>query len=324
MNPQLLPAQFRDDAPRWAQTVVAFLAEKERRSGSRRTVEGYARMLWPFLERVGSPDRVTPAHVLAWAHGIGLSGREPSSATVGARIACLSSYFRFLIRMQLATANPCDALERPRTVQAPARGLSAEQVRSLLVVVPDTVVGRRDRALLLFFVLTGRRRAEVLGLTAGDISVEGETAFYSYRGKGGKRGRRELPRPAYQALLATLSDAGQDLASMARTGSLWQAGGDTRGVTGGTVYSRFRRYLQAAGLPLSGPWGSETPIRARTTPVRSADAVPPLPCTKRGDVQRCPGQPLLNGQRDVKRLSGEEAAVGPQPRTTRQPIASEC
>jgi len=25
------------------------------------------------------------------------------------------------------------------------------------------------------------------------------------------------------------------------------------------------------------PWGSETPIRARTTPVRSADAVPPLP-----------------------------------------------
>jgi hypothetical protein len=59
MNPQLLPAQLRDDVPGWTQTVVAFLAEKERRSGSRRTVEGYARMLWPFFERVGSPDRVT-------------------------------------------------------------------------------------------------------------------------------------------------------------------------------------------------------------------------------------------------------------------------
>jgi integrase/recombinase XerC len=252
MNPHLLPAELSPDVPAWTQTVVAFLAEKERRSGSRRTVEGYARMLWPFLTSVGSPERMTPAHVLAWAHGIGLSGREPSSATVGARIACLSSYFRFLIRMQLATANPCDALERPRTVQAPARGLSAEQVRSLLAVVPDTVVGRRDRALLLLFVLTGRRRAEVLGLTAGDISIEGETVFYAYKGKGGKRGRRELPRPAYEALRATLSDAGLELGSMDPGASLWQAGGHPRGVTSGTVYARFRAYLRAAGLPPSG------------------------------------------------------------------------
>ncbi len=39
MNPQLLPAKLRDDVPAWAQTVQAFLAEKERRSGSWRTVE---------------------------------------------------------------------------------------------------------------------------------------------------------------------------------------------------------------------------------------------------------------------------------------------
>src|SRR5215210_3892227 len=111
MNAQLLPAAARDDVPAWQQTVVAFLAEKERRSGSQRTVESYARMLWPFLFRIGSPDLVTPAHVLAWAHGFGASGREPSSTTVGARIACLSSYFRFLIRMGITSVNPCDALE---------------------------------------------------------------------------------------------------------------------------------------------------------------------------------------------------------------------
>ena len=34
--------------------------------------------------------------------------------------------------------------------------------------------------------------------------------------------------------------------------SLWQAGGHPRGVTGGTVYARFRAYLRAAGLPPSG------------------------------------------------------------------------
>ena len=252
MNPHYLPATARDDVPAWQQTVVAFLAEKERRSGSHRTVEGYARMLWPFLLRVGSPDVVTPAHVLGWAHGIGTSGREPSSATVGARIACLSSYFRFLIRMNIAASNPCDALERPRTVQSVARGLSADEVRRLLVVVPDTVAGRRDRALLLTFVLTGRRRSEVIGLTAGDISLEGETAYYSYRGKGGKRGGRELPRPAYEALCATLGDAGLSLAEMEPAASLWQAGAGTRGITGATFYNRFRRYLRAAGLTPTG------------------------------------------------------------------------
>jgi integrase/recombinase XerC len=252
MNPQLLPAQLRDDVPGWTQTVVAFLAEKERRSGSRRTVEGYARMLWPFLDRIGSPDRVTPAHVLAWAHGIGASGREPSSATVGARIACLSSYFRFLIRMNITTSNPCDALERPRTVQAVARGLSADEVRRLLAVVPGTVAGRRDRALLLAFILTGRRRSEVLGLKACDISLEGDIAMYCYVGKGHKTGRRELPRPAYDALCATLSDAGLSLTTMDPAASLWQAGAGARGVTGSTFYARFRRYLRAAGLAPTG------------------------------------------------------------------------
>ena len=251
MSPQLLLAPTEDTAG-WQQTVMAFLAEKHRRSGSQRTVEGYARMLWPFLGGFRSPAEVTPAHVLAWAHGRGLSGREPSSATVGARIACLSSYYRFLIRMQVTLSNPCDALERPKGVQSVARGLGADEVRRLLAVIPDTVAGRRDRALLLTFVLTGRRRSEVINLTAGDISVEGETAFYRYRGKGGKTGRRELPRPAYGALCASLSDAGLSLATMAPTASLWQAGAGERGITGSTFYGHFRTYLRAAGLPLSG------------------------------------------------------------------------
>jgi integrase len=154
--------------------------------------------------------------------------------------------------MGLVVSNPCDAVERPRAVQSVARGYGADEVRRLLAVVPDTIAGRRDRALLLTFILTGRRRTEVIGLTAGDISVEGETVFYSYRGKGGKRGRRELPRPAYEALCATLTDAGLPLAALDQGASLWQAGAGPRGVTGSTFYARFRRYLAAAGLAPSG------------------------------------------------------------------------
>ena len=253
MFAQPLPALTSGDPSAWDQALYGFLVEKGNRSGSRRTVESYSRMLWPFFADLGkTPDRVKPADVLAWVHGIGKSGRTPSATTVGARIACLSSFYRFLIRMGLVVANPCDAVERPRAVQSVARGYSADEVRRLLAVVPDTIAGRRDRALLLTFILTGRRRTEVISLTAGDISVEGETVFYSYRGKGGKRGRRELPRPAFEGLCVTLADAELELGSMAKEASLWQAGAGVRGVTGSTFYSRLQRYMKAAGLPVSG------------------------------------------------------------------------
>src|SRR5664280_716023 len=252
MNQRLLPATSSGDPSAWEQVIYAFLAEKGRRSDSRRTTESYGRMLWPFFALHGTPDGIAPAEVLAWAHGIGLSGRSPSSTTIGARIACLSSFYRFLIRMGLVNSNPCDALERPRTVPSVARGYSAAEVRQLLSVVPDTVRGRRDRAILLVLVLTGRRRAEVMGLRAGDLSLEGETVFYSYKGKGGKRGRRELPRPAYAAILRTLADAGTELATMDPETSLWQAGAGPTGISSGTLYGRFRRYLREARLAPTG------------------------------------------------------------------------
>src|SRR3954468_8526108 len=87
------------DRSQWDEGFYAFLAEKERRSGSLRTVQSYSRMLQHFFAELGKgPDRVTSQDVFAWAHGVGLSGRTPSSVTVGARIACLSSFYRFLIR----------------------------------------------------------------------------------------------------------------------------------------------------------------------------------------------------------------------------------
>jgi site-specific recombinase XerD len=189
MTAQPLPALTSGDPSAWDQALYAFLIEKGNRSGSRRTVESYSRMLWPFFADLGkTPDRVKPADVLAWVHGIGKSGRTPSATTVGARIACLSSFYRFLIRMGLVVSNPCDAVERPRSIQPVAPGYSADEVRRLLAVVPDTITGRRDRAILLTLVLTGRRRAEVIGLRAGDLSIEGETVFYAYRGPGAAQG----------------------------------------------------------------------------------------------------------------------------------------
>ena len=88
-------------------------------------------------------------------------------------------------------------------------------------MVPATPVGLRDRVIILTLVFTGRRGAEVLGMTAGSISVDGTTDFYSYRGKGGKAGKRELPRPACEAIWQWLECVGKDPATMQPDESLW-------------------------------------------------------------------------------------------------------
>jgi site-specific recombinase XerD len=254
MTATLIP--FDESLPAWERALYAFLAEKERRSGSRRTVDGYSRMLQHFFGTLGKPpDRVTSREVFAYAHGVGPSGREPSAVTIGARMACVSSFYRFLIRMELVASNPCDQLERPRVSPSPPRGLSAEDIRRLLAVIPDTPVGLRDRAIILTLTLTGRRRAEVLGLKRDDISRENGTAYYTYRGKGGKRGKRELPRPAFEAIETALAAWGKSLATMDPNDSLWPSGSpaaDGRGLTSGTFYGNLRRYLRHAGLPPAG------------------------------------------------------------------------
>ena len=89
---------FDESKPAWERAFYAFLAEKERRSGSKRTVDAYSRTLQRFFGTLGkAPDQVTSQEVFVFAHGRGPSGREPAAITIGARLACISSFFRFLI-----------------------------------------------------------------------------------------------------------------------------------------------------------------------------------------------------------------------------------
>jgi len=51
MTAQPLPALTSGDPSAWDQALYAFLIEKGNRSGSRRTVESYSRMLWPAASK---------------------------------------------------------------------------------------------------------------------------------------------------------------------------------------------------------------------------------------------------------------------------------
>ena len=182
---------FTDTARGWERALVAFLAEKERRSGSQRTTESYSRLLQRFFGPLGkTPDEVAAQDVFLFAHGIGPSGRKPSAVTINARIACLSSFYRFLIRMEIVTSNPCDRLERPRMHPSPPRGLSGEQARrsdsGLPRPGPRAEAGARR--------LHGERRRGTDGAGPG-------------RGGGGDAGEiRRVPRPVPRFRLVQVDD----------------------------------------------------------------------------------------------------------------------
>jgi hypothetical protein len=108
MNPQLLPATASDESSGWRQTVMAFLAEKERRSGSRRTVEGYARMLWPFLGGFGSP---------AEADELGLARIAKEREEAGRKLALtrdIVAWQATMTRLDAAEALARQPLDAPR------------------------------------------------------------------------------------------------------------------------------------------------------------------------------------------------------------------
>ena len=72
---QTLPTVFSGSSSAWQGSLYAFLAEKQRRSGSLRTPDSYYRTLRHFFGSLQkAPDQVSPQDVFSFAHGVGLSG----------------------------------------------------------------------------------------------------------------------------------------------------------------------------------------------------------------------------------------------------------
>ena len=96
------------------------------------------------------------------------------------------------MREQLRESDPTEEIRLPsREPYRDVTALSADEVRTLLSAIPTgTLPGDRLRCLVLWYLLSGRRRAEVLSLRWGDLDLEEGT--YVYVGKGGKSQRRPL------------------------------------------------------------------------------------------------------------------------------------
>jgi site-specific recombinase XerD len=173
-----------------------------------------------------------------------------ATTTQTAELAGLRRFHRWARTEGLRSDDPTEGIRPPRREPyARARGLSAEEVARLLGVIPsDSVAGLRLRALVLAYLLTGRRRSEVLNLRWRDLDLEG--GFYRYTGRGGKERQRALPPPVQQAILAYARAAGLACKpEQAVFPGRWRH----QPVDGKYIGTQLRQAAELAGIPLERP-----------------------------------------------------------------------
>jgi len=265
-GPQLGLARTGDNLPA-INAIAAHWAELSTRDGKRKhdlvrdKVKALAGDTDPLgffaytgkgLAEVGADD------VARWQHY--LTDYGLAASTIYARVSRVSAFYRWLMKHGRATHNPTTEArpKAPKPYQNPkAQALDDGDVKALLAHVKARADGGnlpalRDYALLVMFFNTGKRRAEVINLTAGDVKVNGMLKIRT-REKGGNYRTTRINNPAtLEALTAYLSATGRDLASMKPSDPLWlrhdRAASGTEAVTSHGFVKQLKRYAKAAGL----------------------------------------------------------------------------
>ncbi|PZS28676.1 MAG: hypothetical protein DLM58_16690 [Pseudonocardiales bacterium] len=173
-----------------------------------------------------------------------------SPSTQTAELAVLRRFYRWARSEGLRQDDPTDGIRPPRReAYARARGLSAEEVARLMAAIPvESAAGLRLRALVLAYLLTGRRRSEVLNLRWRDLDLEG--GFYRYTGKGGKERQRVLPPPVRQAILAYARAAGS---ARRPEDAVFPGRWRDQPVDGKYIGEQLRQAAELAGIQLERP-----------------------------------------------------------------------
>ena len=105
-----------------------------------------------------------------------------SAATMHQRLAAISSFYKHAIRAGLCRYNPVDPVPRPRhQPYSKARALDPPQARAFLAAIPrNTRQGKRDFALLLLLLITGRSISEICQLRFADLQSHRDKSWINW------------------------------------------------------------------------------------------------------------------------------------------------
>jgi integrase/recombinase XerC len=132
-------------------------------------------------------------------------------SSIARKLATLRSFFRFLCREQVLEMNPARLVSSPRLEKKLPKVLSVDDViRFIETPDIDTVLGKRDRAILELLYATGMRVSELAGINLDHIDFKNESILV--RGKGRKERIVPFGSKAKEALHAYMAMRGELLA----------------------------------------------------------------------------------------------------------------
>jgi integrase len=203
------------------------------------------------------PAEITPMDVRAWRSSLEAQGLKP--ATVYARLSRLSSFYEWVIgdaRLGEAVKSNPVRLARPKAPRAyqteSVSSLTDEQVRGLISVVRGkadggSIIAKRDYALLMFYLVTGMRRSEVINLRGGDLEEREGVLILRGRVKGSDYVEREVRDQSARVALKDYLEAVGRLKALKTDAPLWTRH-DRAGKPGAALTSHaFARNLKLYG-----------------------------------------------------------------------------
>lgn len=171
------------------------------------TRRSYAKAAMEFLrwcEERGarSLEAITPIHVAGWIEEM---AGTLSAPTVKQRLAAVRHLFDWLVIGQVMAINPAHSVRGPKHSRKRGKTpvLSPEEARQLLDSIPaDTLIGKRDRALIGLMTYTFARIGAARGMAVRDVYPQNRRLWVRLHEKGGK----QVELPCHHTLEAYLDD----------------------------------------------------------------------------------------------------------------------
>lgn len=134
---------------------------------------------------VEAPAQATHPLIRGWI--VSLMQQQLDPRTVNRKIACLRSFYKFLLRERRIEANPMLRIKAPKMAKKLPEFVPEESLNRLLnsFEFEASFAGVRDQLLLETLYGTGIRLSELLGITDADVDVAGRLVRVT--GKGSKQ-----------------------------------------------------------------------------------------------------------------------------------------